>query len=448
MLNQGIIELSRRLYADHRDVLEAIRERARSRYGSFQQHASARSLQDQEEALRSLEADADFLHKCRDDLHEFNIFGALKISTTEIRHSNCLGWMLDPDGSHRGGDVFLRAFLSCLPAGSMPKGFIHESEGGPALGAVRVRREWNGIDLLIDFPELQYLVAIENKVLASEHGKQLAKYTETLESNFPNYDMFRVFVTPQGVAASRPDWFPLSLRVIAGRFEQVLADGASDLHRDAQVLINHYLRTVRQDVLDEDQRRDTVADQLIGKHSLALAVLLTSFDEQSRLRTGSTSTPTASLMQQLALLIGEQLPQWKVAFNNHRHVGVVPDVWVNRFPEIGAEQKWFHWLRVSLENHGSEIRSRVVAGPTNDPEMRSRAILRLTRDPKEFGLERPKGLGGKICHFGELDVTKWLPGREPIAGEVFPELQKHLERRYKVLSQTTDAILAACRGED
>ena len=40
-----------------------------------------------------------------------NIFEILKISKTEIRHSNFLSWMLNPNGSHQLGDVFLKRFL-------------------------------------------------------------------------------------------------------------------------------------------------------------------------------------------------------------------------------------------------------------------------------------------------------------------------------------------------
>ena len=44
-----------------------------------------------------------------------NIFEILKISKTEIRHSNFLSWLLNPNGSHQLGDVFLkRFFLHCF----------------------------------------------------------------------------------------------------------------------------------------------------------------------------------------------------------------------------------------------------------------------------------------------------------------------------------------------
>jgi hypothetical protein len=45
-------------------------------------------------------------------LSQFNIFGALKIDQVEIRHSNFLAWLLDPQESHGLRDVVLRRMLS------------------------------------------------------------------------------------------------------------------------------------------------------------------------------------------------------------------------------------------------------------------------------------------------------------------------------------------------
>lgn len=43
-----------------------------------------------------------------------NIFEVLKIARTEIRHSNMLAWLLDPNESHNLGTSFLYAFITDL----------------------------------------------------------------------------------------------------------------------------------------------------------------------------------------------------------------------------------------------------------------------------------------------------------------------------------------------
>ena len=40
-----------------------------------------------------------------------NIFQILRISKNEIRHSNFLSWLLETNGSHKLGDIFLKRFL-------------------------------------------------------------------------------------------------------------------------------------------------------------------------------------------------------------------------------------------------------------------------------------------------------------------------------------------------
>lgn len=47
-------------------------------------------------------------------LSAFNMFEVLKVDRAEIRHSNVLGWLMTPNGSHGLGPVFLRRFLSRL----------------------------------------------------------------------------------------------------------------------------------------------------------------------------------------------------------------------------------------------------------------------------------------------------------------------------------------------
>ncbi len=52
---------------------------------------------------------------CLKELDEYilikNIFDILKIGGMEIRHSNFLAWLLDPNESHGLGDIFLKNFL-------------------------------------------------------------------------------------------------------------------------------------------------------------------------------------------------------------------------------------------------------------------------------------------------------------------------------------------------
>lgn len=109
-------------------------------------------------------------------IEKFNIFTALKLDNTEIRHSNFLAWLMNPRESHNIGDYFLKIFLEL----SM-KDYIQDNriEINPVdiLGArywdCEIRREYKNIDILIINPDNKFLCVLENKIWSGEHDEQL-----------------------------------------------------------------------------------------------------------------------------------------------------------------------------------------------------------------------------------------------------------------------------------
>lgn len=60
-----------------------------------------------EKALQDFLLDIDCLDELIPWVAKFNIFDVLKISRTEIRHSNVLAWLLDANENHGLGDMFI-----------------------------------------------------------------------------------------------------------------------------------------------------------------------------------------------------------------------------------------------------------------------------------------------------------------------------------------------------
>ena len=54
------------------------------------------------------------LEEIKHSLSEFNIFNVLGIQHREIRHSNFIDWLFDPNESHQLGDVFLKDLFKLL----------------------------------------------------------------------------------------------------------------------------------------------------------------------------------------------------------------------------------------------------------------------------------------------------------------------------------------------
>ena len=61
-----------------------------------------------EEALQNFLLDIDCLDELSMWTEKFNIFDVLKISRTEIRHSNMLAWLFDANENHGLGDKFVK----------------------------------------------------------------------------------------------------------------------------------------------------------------------------------------------------------------------------------------------------------------------------------------------------------------------------------------------------
>ena len=128
------------------------------------------------------------------ELKNPNIFQILKISNTEIRHSNFLSWLLDPSQSHKIGDIFLKRFLREVFSSDKFETIDQIDVEGMNLSNVQIYREWKNIDILIVLNET--VVCVENKILTKEHSNQLERYKKIVEENFPNLRKIFVYLTP------------------------------------------------------------------------------------------------------------------------------------------------------------------------------------------------------------------------------------------------------------
>lgn len=62
-------------------------------------------------ALKEFLLDIECLDPLAEWTSKFNLFDILKITRTEIRHSNMLSWLLNPSENHGLGDSIIRGFM-------------------------------------------------------------------------------------------------------------------------------------------------------------------------------------------------------------------------------------------------------------------------------------------------------------------------------------------------
>lgn len=224
-----------------------------------------------EEALQNFLLDISCLDELLPWTGKFNLFDVLKISRTEIRHSNMLGWLLNPNENHGLGDAFLKGILQCLVENDANGRYDVFHVLLMDLYSFSVMREWKNIDILLASSEEKTVIAIENKVGSHEHSNQLNRYRETLEKEFAGYKRVYVFLTPDGESPSDADnWDVLTYNDVIATLESVNA--RIKVLPDVELMIKNYIDIVRRDIV-EDQQLIDICNKIYNKHKKALDLI-------------------------------------------------------------------------------------------------------------------------------------------------------------------------------
>lgn len=224
-----------------------------------------------EEALQNFLLDIDCLDELLPWSKKFNIFDVLKVSRTEIRHSNMLGWLLDPNENHGIGDLFLRLVLQQLVRNDNNSRYDVFQLLLQDNYSYVVYREWKNIDILLLSTEDKSLIAIENKVGSHEHSNQLNRYREILQKEFSNYTQAYVFLTPDGEKPSDAEnWDVMTYGDIVDILDTILE--REDMAPDVKLMIQNYVSIIRRDIVD-DQQLIEICNKIYNKHRKALDLI-------------------------------------------------------------------------------------------------------------------------------------------------------------------------------
>lgn len=181
-----------------------------------------------------------------------NIFEVLKITNKEIRHSNFLAWLLNPNGYHGLGDLFIKRFLRQLFSSDKAQGLDPVSVMETDLSKVRIKREWKYIDLLIELEKI--VILIENKFYSKESKGQLSKYKKRVEKEFPKHKKVYAFLTPFGIESeAENEWYQeVSYQTIIDIIGKLLTVYGQNLHPSAEVYLNDYQTILKRELMSGD----------------------------------------------------------------------------------------------------------------------------------------------------------------------------------------------------
>lgn len=226
---------------------------------------------EEEKALQEFLLDIECLDELLPWTGKFNLFDVLKISKTEIRHSNMLAWLMDPNENHGLGDAFLKGILQKIIENNSDGKYDVFQILLSDMYSFSVYREWKNIDILLVSSDERILVAIENKIGSHEHSNQLNRYREILETDFKEYRCLYIFLTPDGEDPSDVEnWDVLTYTDIVELLEHLY--GQVELQPDVSLMIKNYIEVVRRDIV-EDQRLIDICNKIYNKHKKALDLI-------------------------------------------------------------------------------------------------------------------------------------------------------------------------------
>lgn len=239
-------------------------------------------------ALDRFLADNPELEQLSAHLATFNVFRALKIEHMEIRHSNVLAWLLDPNESHGLDEVVLRRVLSNMlleseaDIGSVSAAQIELMD----FSDVEVRREWRNIDILVIDWHNRLVVVIENKVGGVPDPAQLHGYTKMVEEDpqFAGFTVVPVMLTllPEESEGEAEDAF-LYVRYahsqVLAVLERIIDQRAAQMPETVGMFLRQYTDSLRRLTM-QDEELSELCRAIYRRHREAID-LIVEYGQQS-----------------------------------------------------------------------------------------------------------------------------------------------------------------------
>jgi len=389
------------------------------------------------QALERFVVNNDELLQLEDRIGRFNIFDALGIVNAEIRHSNFLAWILDPNESHGQGPLFLNAILMDLFRQSPPElRPINPVEiDGAELRGVEVRREWRDIDILIVCKDPKFVIAIENKIKAGKNNP-FEDYERRVKEHFPGTPAMFVILTVDGSEIEDYDWAPYRYEDIHNVLTRVRKMHVASIGDDVLAFLDHYIRLIGSRFMN-DPKIDELCQTIVKNHSRAIELLI------ERTRVGRSE-----LLAAIENHVRSDEKRWVVFGATTRYLSFVPSAWYEAIPKIGAKprQDPRSWLFWHLWCYDGACRWQLCCSQVKDDALRKKLVETIAGTKAKFGLmPRKRDLSSGWNSLGLKNIEKWSDD-EPEPDKLIPKIDKLLTRLEHDLAGVPDALRSVVKA--
>jgi hypothetical protein len=312
-------------------------------------------IENQVDDIKLLEAlilEEPDLEELEAQLEEFNIFEALGAVRVEVRHSDFLAFLLNPQQNHGLGDVFVKRLLQ--KALSVAQNYTPITSLDLDiwdLDELTVQREWQNIDLFLFDDKTKIAVVIENKVSSSEHSGQLRRYRKTIEAHYPGSKLLYLFLTPDGEEASDPNYISISYATVASIIENLIETRTSTLGPEVRILMTHYAQMLRRHIVSESELAE-LCRRIYRKHQRALDLIYEYRPDQQ------------VALQELLVKLIQSEERCVPCYTTKSYIRFIPKEW--DLPVLNQGEGWTpsgKMLMFEFGNFPNRLRLALVIGP-------------------------------------------------------------------------------------
>jgi len=380
-------------------------------------------------------ADNQELEELSARLSQFNVFRSLKIENIEIRHSNVLAWLLDPQESHGLSDIVLRKVLSNI--------LLLSENPTPGISAAKVElmdfsdievlREWKNIDILVVDHSNKLVLFFENKIYSGESERQLIKYLEIVKKEFPSYVIIPVFLTLTGIESTddlaKTKYIPYSHLQLSIILEKLYAQRKSQLAEPVQMFLRHYLDTLRKLTMQDEELMD-LCKTIYRKHREAVDLII----EYGKV----------SAFSQAAQDVINEDGKYEVLYSAPSHFWFIPKTWIPWIPENA--EVWQYLKRpVSVccwfEYYSKKLYSHFEVCKMDDPELRMECVnglkdagFKLSQKAFDKNASYSRFYGKSVKINDETDYDEMRAAIEKLLHQAqpeFPQAEKVFQKVFK-----------------
>lgn len=205
-------------------------------------------------------------------LRKFNLFEALKLVWVEIRHSDFLAYLLDPQQNHGLRDGFLKALLQSVLKGGVNQTVTPIDIDVWNLAFAEVYREWQNIDIFVRDESNRLAILIENKVQNGEHSDQLARYYDCVARECAGWKIIPIYLSVESEKPSDERFIPLGYDQVCKLVEKLVELNGSALDGDVRIVIEHYAEMLRRHLVTESEISE-LCHRIYAKHKQALDLI-------------------------------------------------------------------------------------------------------------------------------------------------------------------------------